>query len=215
MTSKLGGRPTKDAPISDGFNPAKRLGKQDIMAFRRERDAALRKEREGLAAKAREKAKRDDESPEDVKDLDDEASAYQMLQDLRYGYRNSVGPGGKKGKQRLVELMESDAEFKFVVKELMKIESALMAAKARKNEEPGGSGQQNFFVILKGLEDEKKFLPVRDKTVDMAQITNAINPEETRYEAEETVDQRAAPEMLLGRNTEGEDEDRPSVPPEN
>ncbi len=116
-----------------------------------------------------------------------------------------MGPGGKKGKQRLVELMESDTEFKFVVKELMKIESALMSAKARKNEEPGGVGQQNFFVILKGLEDEKKFLPVGDKTVDMRQITQAISPEENSYEAEDVVDQRAAPEMLLGRDTEEED----------
>lgn len=198
MTSKLGGRPTKDAPISDAFNPAKKLSRQDIAAFRRERDAIKKQEREGLAQKAREKAVKDDEAPE-VEELDDEKSAYQMLQDLRYGYRNSVGPGGKKGKQRLVELMESDTEFKFVVKELMKIESALMAAKARKNEEPGGVVQQNFFVILKGLEDEKKYLPLGDKTVDMAQIRHAISPEETSYEPEEEVSQRDAPEMLLGR----------------
>ena len=200
MTSKLGGRPTKDAPISDAFNPVKKLGRQDIAAFRRARDAEQRKEREELALISRKNAKEADEGVDTEKDLDDEKSAYQMLQDLRYGYRNSVGPGGKKGKQRLVELMESDTEFKFVVKELMKIESALMSAKARKNEEPGGIGQQNFFVILKGLEDEKKFLPVGDKTVDMRQITQAINPEEnTGYEAEEEVSQRDAPEMLLGR----------------
>jgi len=199
MTSKLGGRPTKDAPISDAFNPVKKLARQDIAAFRRERDAALRKEREEEALKSRAKAKVDDETSETEKDLDDEKSAYQMLQDLRYGYRNSVGPGGKKGKQRLVELMESDTEFKFVVKELMKIESALMSAKARKNEEPGGVGQQNFFVILKGLEDEKKFLGAVDKTVDMKQISQAINPEENSYEPEEDANQREAPEMLLGR----------------
>jgi len=199
VTSKLGGRPTKDAPISDAFNPVKKLARQDIAAFRRERDAALRKEREAEVLKSRKKAKADDETPDSEKDLDDEKSAYQMLQDLRYGYRNSVGPGGKKGKQRLVELMESDTEFKFVVKELMKIESALMAAKARKNEEPGGVGQQNFFVILKGLEDEKKFLGPVDKTVDMKQISKAINPEENSYEPEEEVSQRDAPEMLLGR----------------
>jgi len=199
MTSKLGGRPTKDAPISDAFNPVKKLGRQDIAAFRRERDAALRVQREEEALKSRAKAAKDDEALESEKDLDDEKSAYQMLQDLRYGYRNSVGPGGKKGKQRLVELMESDTEFKFVVKELMKIESALMSAKARKNEEPGGVGQQNFFVILKGLEDEKKFLGAVDKTVDMKQISQAINPEENSYEPEEEVNQRDAPEMLLGR----------------
>ena len=199
MTSKLGGRPTKDAPISDAFNPVKKLGRQDIAAFRRERDAALRKEREEEALKSRAKAAKDDEAPDSEKDLDDEKSAYQMLQDLRYGYRNSVGPGGKKGKQRLVKLMESDTEFKFVVKELMKIESALMSAKARKNEEPGGVGQQNFFVILKGLEDEKKFLGAVDKTVDMKHISQAINPEENSYEPEEEVNQREAPEMLLGR----------------
>ena len=139
--------------------------------------------------------------PSKATSSDDEKSAQQMLQHLRYAYRNAVGPTGKKGRSRLVELMETDSEFKFAVKELMKIESSLLAAKLRKADDggQGGVGQQNFFVVLKGLEDEKKYLNMGkvDKTVDMKQIQRAINPDMGEvYEAEEEVGKRDAPEQL-------------------
>jgi len=131
-------------------------------------------------------------------------SAYQMLEHLRYAYRNSKSTtSGKKGRARIVELMNDDKEFKFIVKELLKIEASLLSAKIRKEGDndggKGGVGQQNFFVVLKGLEDEKKLLSdagVVDKTVDMKQIQRAMNPEMGEvYEAEE-VSKRDAPEQL-------------------
>jgi hypothetical protein len=147
-----------------------------------------------------------DASPVASPDEDDK-SAQQMLQHLRYAYRNSVGPNGKKGRSRLVELMENDGEFKFAVKELMKIEASLLAAKIRRKDEGnGGVGQQNFFVVLKGLEEDKKFLPAGkvDKTVDMKQIQRAINPDAIEVFEEED-SQRGAP-VQLSRGSGSTDE---------
>ena len=229
MTSKFGGRPTKDAPISDAFNQLKVgdvLTKKDISAAKRSarmekmrQDEEKRKQKENLARLADQVArvtaklgdvpaakKEKEEVAEvvtatpDITPEEDEKSAHKMLLDLRYAYRNAKGVDGKKGKQRLVQLMENDTDFKFAVKELLKIEAALMAAKIRKDGggEGLGGGQQNFFVVLKGLEDEKRFLPAGeiDKIVDMKQIARAMNPEENSYEPEEEVSQRDAPEQL-------------------
>jgi hypothetical protein len=140
-------------------------------------------------------------------------SAYQMLEHLRYAYRNSKSTtSGKKGRARIVELMNDDKEFKFIVKELLKIEASLLSAKIRKEGDndggKGGVGQQNFFVVLKGLEDEKKLLSdagVVDKTVDMKQIQRAMNPEMGEvYEVEE-VSKTQPPEQLGKGNTGGVD----------
>lgn len=223
MTSKLGGRPTKDNPISDAFNQLKvgaTITHKDIAAAKRaakldklRQDEEKRKQKlelDRLKAKVEKIAEgvgnvdaapvEPGESEGDVASDDDEKSAYQMLQHLRYAYKNSRNAEGKKGRQRLISLMEADSEFKFFVKELMKIEAALLAAKLRKGEDESGNraGNQNFFVVLKGLEDEKRFLPVgaEDKTVDMKQIARAMSPEESSYEPEEEVSQRDAPEQL-------------------
>jgi hypothetical protein len=233
MTSKLGGRPTKDAPISDAFNQLKvgaTITKKDITAAKRAAkieglriDEERRKQKvelDKLKAKVERIAEgvgdvpaapiELDETEEDAvgtTDSDpnsDEKSAYQMLQHLRYAYKNSKNAEGKKGRTRLMALMEADSEFKFFVKELMKIEAALLAAKLRKGEDESGNraGQQNFFVVLKGLEDEKKFLPdAADKTVDMKQIARALNPTaDQSYEVEEEVSKREAPEQLQKSN---------------
>ncbi len=233
MKARSGGRPPKDAPITNNFNQTKigaHATKKEILAAKRAmRMETQRQEYErqkqqidldklaGIVKKAQEKVGVPDEQAEDGEEEqeelgepvpkskiapdDDEKSAQQMLQHLRYAYRNAVGPTGKKGRARLVELMENDGEFKFAVKELMKIESSLLAAKIRKADDGrGGVGQQNFFVVLKGLEDEKKYLGAGrvDKTVDMKQIQRAINPDMGEvYEAEEEeVSQRGAPEQL-------------------
>ena len=226
MTSKprSGGKPTKDALITDNFNRqkiGKRLTQREIAALKQKakRAAQLEKirleqvqkvqERE-LAAIAdqlarvgkrvgvtvgEETVETDISSPDsDPQDVDDLKSAYQMLQDMRWVYRNV------QGRRKLKELVSGDdKQFVFMVKELMKIEASLMAARIRKNEEPKQSGQQNFFVVLKGLEDEKKYLNVgkMDKTVDMKQIQKAINPDLSEvYGVEEKVSQSDAPEQL-------------------
>jgi len=224
MTSAKGGKPTKDALISDGFNQQK-LGPRASNALIRKarREAALAKQRieverkrqaaefelmEKKLARAKKEVGIKDTMPAPVEEPtqeepppapdEDEKSAHRMLQDLRYAYRNSVGPGGSKGKRRLVELMEADAEFKFAVRELLKIEAALMAAKIRKEGGDGsGSVNQSFFVVLKGLETEMPVISQGDKTVDMKQITRAMSPDESSYEPEEEeVSQRDAPEQL-------------------
>jgi hypothetical protein len=53
-------------------------------------------------------------------------------------------------------------------------------------------------VVLKGLEDEKRFPDTTkvDKTIDMKQITRAMSPEENSYEPEEEISQRDTPEQL-------------------
>lgn len=231
MTSKLGGRPTKDSPISNAFNQLKVgevLTQKDIAAAKRAAKVAkmmqneeTRKQKVKLdnlseqieRAKAKLEdvpaAKKEKEEPLetegttsniDLESPEDEKSAYQMLQHLRYAYKNSRDTQGRKGRQRLMALMEADVDFKFFVRELMKIEAALLAVKIRKEGDGavGGVGQQNFFVVLKGLEDEKKFLIAgsEDKTVDLKQITRAMNPEENSYEPEEEVSKRDAPEQL-------------------
>ncbi len=124
--------------------------------------------------------------------LTDAESAYQMLQDMRWVYRNV------KGRTKLKQMvLDDDKQFVFMVKELMKIESALMSARVKK-EEVSGANQQNFFVVLKGLDDDKKILESTqmENTIDMKQITRALNPDDTSYEPEEEENKRDAPEQL-------------------
>lgn len=179
MTSKLGGRGTKDASITDNFNQKKKR-------------VITKEEWREIGKRGGRPRRTDKQGPNDLK------AAYDMLLHMRFAYRNSKGPTGKKGKQRLVELMNNDADFKFAVKELLKIESALLSAKIRKEGDGAvGGSNQNFFVVLKGLETEKTILEaMKDNSVDMKQIQRAMNPDEHSYEPEEEVNQRGAPEQL-------------------
>ena len=229
MTSKAGGRKTKDAAISDNFNLAKldgmtqkELNKARRLAMNeRKKVEAENKKAAGELLKVSDQLAKIGKkvgldvgveavapaaSASDTQELDepskdsDAQSAYQMLQNLRYAFKNAIGPSGKKGRQRLVELMGTDAEFKFFVKELTKIETSLLSAKIKKEgDENGRGGQQNFFVILKGLEEEKKFVTAGsdDKTVDIKQITRAINPIQGEVYEEEEANKGAAPDMIL------------------
>ena len=249
MTSKLGGRPSKDQPISDNFNPTKlgpHVSKATLQkAARQAKIAQIAIQQQGFKAaktlldveagiakikkttgldKFEERMQESDAAPAPVPATQDappaaesdknakieESEAHKMLQDLRYAYKNSVGPTGLKGRRRLVELLQNDSEFKFAMKELMRVDTAIITAKLRKGEDESGKmvGQQNFFVVLKGLEDgPKQIAGVVDKTVDMKQIERALNPDENSYTYEpEEAGKNDAPEMLLGRadNSEGE-----------
>lgn len=209
MPRKPGSKP-KDSTLT--FNPYKKgtLSGEDERKARMEKsrvEHVLRTQQkeiaklEGQIANAKEIAGIPDDDLE--ASADDTKAAYQMLQDMRYGYKNSVGPGGLKGRRRLLKLMESDQEFKFVVKELLRIEAALKKAEAegagRRGQE--GNVQQNFFVVLKGLETEKGLMdtfsskPVNG--LDMKQISHAMNPSESGvYEVEEE-SRKAEPEQLF------------------
>lgn len=113
---------------------------------------------------------------------EDEPSAYQMLQDMRYVYRKV------KGRTKLAALIASDdKQFVFMVKELMKIESQLMSAKIRAKEDLSGTAQQTVFVVLKGLEDDPRILdvtPANEEDIDQKQISAALTPEGSEYVTE-------------------------------
>lgn len=131
-------------------------------------------ERRELAKEAAEAAKKRGE-PEPSKE--DEQSAYQMLQDMRYVYKKVDG------RMKLKNLIASDdRQFVFMVKELMKIEAQLMSAKIRAKEDLNGGAQQTVFVVLKGLEDMPKVLDVTpDDDIDHRQIAAAMTPEGGEY----------------------------------
>jgi hypothetical protein len=171
------GRKSKDAEISDNFNTEKKIvpsAKDKLAALAEKRRLA----REAGLTRAQDIAHYGEE-PKPVEatplagDDEDSRSAYKMLQDMRWVYKDL------KGREKLRELVESDdRQFVFMVKELMKIEAALLAAKIRKTGEEEGKGvNQNFFVVLKGLESDKKILEMTDKDVDMKQISRALNPD--------------------------------------
>ena len=189
-----GGQP-KDKVLMDGFNTKKRgnLSKELLRKAKLEKarqDAERNKqERELQELEAQVKAARnalgkspkeatepppDHNEPSDL-DHDDAKSAYQMLQDMRWVYKNV------KGRQRLKELCADDKQFLFMVKELMKIEAGLMSTKIKRNED-GEGGQQTVFVVMRGLLDDpvaklnnaKKEDEVVD--VDFKQIEHVLNP---------------------------------------
>lgn len=57
-----------------------------------------------------------------------------------------------------------------MVKELMKIESAMKQTEIKQSGGMGGSGSQNVFVVLKGLESEEKQLTVVNASNGQGQI---------------------------------------------
>ena len=119
---------------------------------------------------------------ETVDEADNDKSAMQMLQDLRYAYRNAVSADGKKGRQRLLDLMKNDVDFKFAMKELMRIEASIASAKVRLREDPDSN--MTTFVIIKGLEGSEK-AKVSDPFLDLEQIADAFNPSTETREAYE------------------------------
>jgi hypothetical protein len=187
----------KGSKIMDGFNEKKiyeMTPEEKLEQKRRRERISKRNYRAKKKAKEERAARMAQGLPEEDRPEDDYKSAYQMLQDMRWVYKNV------NGRKRLKDLVEDDdKQFVSMVKELMKIESALLAARARKNEDVGGQGQQNVFVILKGLEDEQKYLPAgeSDKTVDMRQVERATNPEYQDLGEEDEESRSDPPEMIL------------------
>ena len=182
------GRKQKDAELVEGFNQQKiesPLGRQE--------KAQLNKQ-----VKDQKQAPR--KTRQDLDDIDLVGECGETLADLRYAYKYSSGPSGKRGKLRLEELMEDDSIFKFAIRELIKMETAVLVARSKKVE-GGGVANQNFFVVLKGLEDGPRQISgtvgTGDKVVDIAQIGRALNPEDNNSEPEQEGSKHDAPEMLL------------------
>jgi hypothetical protein len=109
--------------------------------------------------------------PPGSEDEDDEATAHQMLADMRWVYKQV------QGRSKLKTLMAGDKEFMGMVKELMKAEISIITNKMKGKD---GGGRQGFFVILKGLEEEKPIVKAlqENKVIDIRQIERAINPAE-------------------------------------
>ena len=186
----MSGVQPKDKEIVDGFNVDKMNAMSPKALRALERKVQVEKERLELDEKVEERrllrlglggtvqVAPAGEVKEEAQG--DDESAYQMLQDMRWVYREL------KGREKLKKLVKGDdRQFVFMVKELMRIETALLAAKIRAKEEVGGRGGQMVFVVLKGLAEEEKVLKAMDNTIDMKQITNAMNPDGSEYVAKE------------------------------
>lgn len=234
MTTKGGGKPSKDVKISDGFNRRKpTITKRDMARAKRivvaqaklnqmagrvsvrsnyspsipvlneegwpaspeEREAHLIKIAEAEAL-IRQKAK-EGEPTEDVEDeeLTDEKSAQEMINDMRWVYKQL------KGRSKLKALMTGDKEFMAMVKELMKVEASILTNKLRAKD--GGNGRQGFFVVLKGLEKEKPIErlteAMRDKKpINIKQVERAMDPSADPLDMEDFAqDQKEHPAEII------------------
>lgn len=151
----------KDREITEGFNPDKigALSKTALEKIGREERKALKDANKASA-------------PSSEADLlrlalgEEDDSSYNMLLDMRWAYKKV------KGKKKLLTLIEEDdKQFVVMVKELMRLESILLAAKLRRDGD--GSEKQAVFVVLKGLE---KMPEGCSDGIDVQQITKAISP---------------------------------------
>jgi hypothetical protein len=167
-----GGRKTKDREITDNFNPNKRgnLSKRELRKVRKSAEDSL------------------PDIPDietDVEDLLDNDS-FQMLKDMREAYKSVDG------RKRLKEMIANDKDFSSMVKELLKIEAAILSAKMKGKDNGITGGSAAVFVIIKGLEDEarvKKAIKLTDTGVDLEQVMNALDPNaEKRIVVEEKVE---------------------------
>jgi hypothetical protein len=171
-----GGRKTKDREITDNFNPNKR-GNLSPRQLR----------------KVQKQAKANNDLP-DISSLDDMInsndddtnSAFQMLKDMRAAYKSVDG------RARLKTMIGNDKDFSSMVKELLKVESAILSAKMKEKGDGIGNGSAAVFVIIKGLEDEKRVkeaIKLTDTGVDLEQVMDALNPNaEKKIEVEEKME---------------------------
>ena len=193
-----GGHDAKDRVLVDGFNPVKegpaltKAEKIHVNAMRA-LEIAHKNQKERKRIAKEEQAKKDaaieaakaagvyTEPPLE----DEEVLGSQMFQDMRAIYKKL------KGRERLEKWAKDDKNFLVLAKELMKQESVLLAAKIRKGETEGPNGQsQSFFVVLKGLEEEKGLVEkFDDKTVDMKQVKHVLEPEAGKYEPEKPAEE--------------------------
>lgn len=185
---KRSGRQQKGADISENFNFTKALAPSA---------AELKRIKDIFELPPPPVAPFPDMTPEIVPEGLDK-NAYQMLEDMRHAYRH----GG--GRKKLGDFAQADdRNFVFLVKELMKIEAALLSAKIRReNTAVNSANQQNFFVVIKGLEDgPAPMVGAMGDGVDFARIQRAVDPTFVgRNDADDDPfkDANDAPDMLFG-----------------
>jgi hypothetical protein len=179
------GENSKDSIISKGFNPKKKNSLSKAELRKMERTASLEKARletqrltalDKLAKLERQSTEIADKMglkkdknilPQDPKNNDDENSEM-LLKDMRAIYKML------RGKTKLKALMQDDKQFLFMVRELMKMESAQMIAKTRRGDEENLG--RTVFVVLKGLEEAKE-LEKEMQNTEKVRVLTAINPD--------------------------------------
>jgi len=166
LKSKVG-RVSKDSEILDNFNGIK----ENNLSKKEEKQAMSQSEAEELSI------------------LGNDDEAYKLLKDMRWIYR-TVG-----GRRKLKKLMkEDDKQFVTMMKEMFKMESAIMASKLKRGDGMGG-GDPSYFVILKGLHDT----PVAEQTadgLDTRQIEHAMNPNSDLVPIETEPEPDSPPEII-------------------
>lgn len=193
----MANRNTKDKVVRDGFNPNKkgnRISKEEERRLARKamlekkrleaEKAHHEKEATKLANKiaksgGKKKEEGDDDDGGDGKPDASFKTDFYMLRDMRAAYKKL---GGKK---KLIDMLEEDdKQFVFMVKELMKVETALITARIRVKDDMGAKGNQTVFVVLKGLEDAPITVgPAEAKeSIDLRQIAHVLTPDGTEYE---------------------------------
>lgn len=195
--AKRGPKP-KDQIISDGFNLDKALTakqKRELSNQRKIISDVLKKQKKKHEEKLKDKKAKPSAGNDLDADPDDDGTApgssgpdslYQMLEDMRDVYKRL---GGKKRLLKFVR--ENDKAYELMVKELMKIESAMKQAEIKKSEPPGSPGSGNVFVVLKGLEADvqttKVVVPAIDgkTSIDMSSMSGIMNPAEEIEAADE------------------------------
>jgi hypothetical protein len=164
-------RQPKNSKIADGFNKdtGQRFTNKEKKALRRSLpDDEVKKLNKKLAAE--EKFQRpEEEVPQEV---EDKIASYRMLQDMRWVYKKVDG------RKKLLELVDADdKQFAFMVKELIKFETARM----EKDKGNSADSNQNFFVILKGLDDEEALKQKIGNVIDTEQVKITMTPDERDF----------------------------------
>lgn len=195
MSSKPGTK-AKDSAITDNLNNTRKSSptSADIRAAKleRRRDDSEREKTERellrLEAEVVKRKKRlgivpgNGNGSEDTEE--DAKSAYELLKDMRWVYQKT------RGRHKLKELVSGDdKQFISIVKELMKIESALLAAKLRREEKDPGNGPaaRSFFVVLKGLEDDKRIIDSVSQQkigIDLGRVAHLVEANAEKYDGD-------------------------------
>jgi hypothetical protein len=199
--TKTGGGKPKDSAITQTVNTDKndnisRSEQRRINMEKKRIEEENKKKREKLL-KAKQKYQEaleelGETDGEIAVDLDESQFSRQMISDMREVFKSA---GGKK---MLLDLVKDDPkQFRDLIKELMRVETALMVRELNKKEAASGNvDSPAVFVILKGLETPEQVVnKYNDPDVDLAQIENALNPSaEKSVEVEEVKDTLGAPE---------------------
>lgn len=160
----------KDAAIVDGFNTQKK-GVLGIREIKKKIAALADKVKVEDAIEEEESGKNSEKKSKKTIEIDDKVSTHQMLQDMRSVYK-TVGGRGK-----LLKLIKDDDKLLMtMVKELLKIESSLLATEIRNKDTNVGGGNQVTFVILKGLQNEDEVMGKKESAIDLEQLADSINP---------------------------------------